>query len=383
METTMQLFDDLKVACADPKRKLMLFDGTAEGRIAVKRLSDTLARATRFEMDDEFTTLCAKAVYLTPQQTATLALQCRPPFETMWIEWDEKVRTLAAPDICGNWREDRPLRIGFLISRNLKYSYPVYDVMVGVSKTYDIETPDLSPVGYLLVPEPEGKILVSPEDAAFKEMLADGRPKADGLYTATAMGWGYLKSLGIVRSTMNELGEEVTISMSSQLAPYLTALTDRCEIIRAGHAGISIANSVRKLAGSGPLKRRRLLNSVIIESTGTFRWLITVLGLMNSYQTVPSTYQMSGGGKSRPLNLRHVPFMEYRRLSVKLPVDKPISALVKPARLSQVRKRAHKVRGHYRRYKTGKRVFVKEHQRGDASLGFVHKEYLVESGLHS
>jgi hypothetical protein len=44
------------------------------------------------------------------------------------------------------------------------------------------------------------------------------------------------------------------------------------------------------------------------------------------------------------------------------------------------RRRAHQVRGHWRRdwRHEGQRIWIKEHQRGDASLGFVTHDYHVE-----
>ena len=40
-------------------------------------------------------------------------------------------------------------------------------------------------------------------------------------------------------------------------------------------------------------------------------------------------------------------------------------------------KRRHEVRGHIRKYKDGKRVWIKSHERGDLSLGKVHKDYIL------
>ena len=41
-------------------------------------------------------------------------------------------------------------------------------------------------------------------------------------------------------------------------------------------------------------------------------------------------------------------------------------------------KRRHEVRGHIRRYKNGMKVWVKSHERGDLSMGRVHKEYVLK-----
>lgn len=43
-----------------------------------------------------------------------------------------------------------------------------------------------------------------------------------------------------------------------------------------------------------------------------------------------------------------------------------------------IKKRFHSVRGHERKYKTGKTIFIDSHNRGDKSIGIVHKEYKIK-----
>lgn len=42
-------------------------------------------------------------------------------------------------------------------------------------------------------------------------------------------------------------------------------------------------------------------------------------------------------------------------------------------------RRNHEVRGHFRNYKSGKRVWIPNHKRGDESLGVITKDYVVEA----
>jgi hypothetical protein len=42
-------------------------------------------------------------------------------------------------------------------------------------------------------------------------------------------------------------------------------------------------------------------------------------------------------------------------------------------------RRNHEVRGHFRNYKSGKRVWISNHKRGDESLGVITKDYVVEA----
>lgn len=383
----MQLFDELRMACADPKRKLFLYGDSIEERVLVKRLADGLTRATRFEMDDDFTRVCAAATLLEPAQTASLAQVSMPPFETMWIEWDEHVKVQHCNKIQGPIQRDAPRRIGFLIERETKLSFPCYRVWVGLGVTVDGLAPGLSPIGYLLIPDAmtdPALVLVNPQDKEFNEVLTDtsstDKDATVGLFGALLLGWGYLNQLqGVTVHMKSNVVAEV--ELPKREIAFLNEVVMRARVIRGGYMGERCLQMYR----NRPVHiREDFIDMSIRESNGTFRWLITILGMMNTYQTVASSYQLPSSASlgPRPLNLRKVPFLEFRRLSVKLPVAKPIAELIKPMRLSQIRKRAHQVRGHYRLYrKLNKRVWVKQHQRGDASLGFVHKEYLIESGL--
>jgi hypothetical protein len=93
-----------------------------------------------------------------------------------------------------------------------------------------------------------------------------------------------------------------------------------------------------------------------------------------------------------PISLRHVEesknsyfakgkyrnFLSHSIISINIPKDRdPIKMARRVIELC--RKRAHQVRGHWRRdwRHEGNRIWVKEHQRGDAALGFVTHDYNI------
>jgi hypothetical protein len=73
-------------------------------------------------------------------------------------------------------------------------------------------------------------------------------------------------------------------------------------------------------------------------------------------------------------------FLEHKVLTINVPEKKALRIIARNA-ISLIRRRAHQVRGHWRddwRLPRGnKRLWVPEHQRGDASIGFVTHDYLV------
>lgn len=72
-------------------------------------------------------------------------------------------------------------------------------------------------------------------------------------------------------------------------------------------------------------------------------------------------------------------FLDHSVIVLNLPKGRDPVKLAR-AIIAHVRRRAHMVRGHWRRNwrQEGQRVWVHEHQRGDASLGFVTHDYSVK-----
>jgi len=67
----------------------------------------------------------------------------------------------------------------------------------------------------------------------------------------------------------------------------------------------------------------------------------------------------------------------YKRVRITLPKSKAVTAFNKPPKRPRpFGNREHEVRGHFRFYKkTGERVWIDAHTRGDANIGVVHKDY--------
>tara|TARA_R110002153_G_scaffold167527_2_gene320235 strand:- start:99 stop:596 length:498 start_codon:yes stop_codon:yes gene_type:complete len=70
---------------------------------------------------------------------------------------------------------------------------------------------------------------------------------------------------------------------------------------------------------------------------------------------------------------------QYKTIVINLPKDKAIAEFHKQKiRTRKFGTADHIVRGHWRLYKkTGERVWIKEHHRGDEEFGTVHKDYVL------
>jgi hypothetical protein len=72
-------------------------------------------------------------------------------------------------------------------------------------------------------------------------------------------------------------------------------------------------------------------------------------------------------------------FLDHKIITLRVPDTADVKKIARDA-LAKARRRAHQVRGHWRKdyWHPGEVIWVHEHQRGDASLGFVLHDYVVE-----
>lgn len=114
------------------------------------------------------------------------------------------------------------------------------------------------------------------------------------------------------------------------------------------------------------------------ESAGTMRYAWALLAAIND---TPTTFDEVRPSKGYIARGQYRKFLEHTVIRLKIPGRYTLQTLAR--HVSRVaRRRAHQVRGHWRENwrKPGEKLWIKEHQRGDASLGFVTHDYSVEKG---
>ena len=140
----------------------------------------------------------------------------------------------------------------------------------------------------------------------------------------------------------------------------------------------------------------------LAEFTGSMRWLVIVLAMLNEVpvqaQLVQPSHQLKAGLTKR------IRAMDYHRLTLRLPKTKPVPYLERKLANIERHNRAHEVRQHWRTYLHDEHCRIEEHEweydhnegyalcgkcmayrrripehvRGDPNLGWVRKDYIVK-----
>jgi hypothetical protein len=113
----------------------------------------------------------------------------------------------------------------------------------------------------------------------------------------------------------------------------------------------------------------------IVDQGGMMRYL---LGLLATINELPVEFKHVTTSKGFMAKGNYRRFLDHSVITLKVPQTRYM-ALARKAVIA-MRKRAHQVRGHWREdwRHPGQKIWIKEHQRGDASLGFVLHDYDVQ-----
>jgi hypothetical protein len=160
--------------------------------------------------------------------------------------------------------------------------------------------------------------------------------------------------------------KEIMTSPSGILSGVLEYRTESFSVIKAPHLNTVAAEAFKKVAG-------RYFNP-LGELAHDARYLWSLLATINDLPTSMAIVKPSKGYVSRG---RYKKYSEHTVISLTVPA-KRYATIAKRA-LAVVRRRGHQVRGHWRKdhWHAGERIWIREHVRGDTSLGFVLHDYAV------
>jgi hypothetical protein len=141
-------------------------------------------------------------------------------------------------------------------------------------------------------------------------------------------------------------------------------------------------NTPTSMGLADDLEMQERLLPILDDFDGHFRVYLAAMGMINSLQmeVMPSGVRQVAGKSKRMIAGQMKPFMEYGICRFAVPGTKIIRQLKKIGSDTRKKKR-HSVRGHYRMIlKEGQKitVWVKPHERGDATLGYKLNDYEVE-----
>ena len=364
-----------------------------------------MRNANKFVLDNEFVEYATNlSNNVTPPKLLTRLPLATLPYETTWIEFDlhVKVRTMRRFHRLSDMPEGGVAkRMGVLLER---VSDTVSTVTMVCEQT-KIVAPNLT--GYVFSTDERTlsgqQVLhgMTPFDAAyrvdrlkrmplFNDVMKD--PEAESIMRRIAHGtlWGFGDTDGVLktpRDVINHIQLPEYLALHGQLA--FSRFYDFIE--DAGNTKLKLMEGIS-----------RLITSEVTEFAGMMRWLVIVLAMLNEVPTrasfIQPMHQMRHG------LTRRVAAFEFHRLTLRLPKTKPIPFLERHISNVERHHKAHKVRQHWRTYLPdvpcmpdehdwnydeehgyalcGKcmafRRRIHEHVRGDPSLGWVNKEYLIK-----
>lgn len=350
-----------------------------------------MRKAHRFVLDNEFVRHATVASTVDSKKLLARIQFATLPYATTWIEFDlhTKVRTLREIH-----QVNAPLDLG-QISPRLGVLLERVDDTTGVA-TLVSETPDSADMHtlshYFSIVE---RTNWPPFNGHEPLYLAEGNLSRDGELLDHANGgmWGYTKSVdGGLMSTMPGAG--------------FSDLTTPEFLRRHGQTATNrLFNMYRKTWGEKGASRRMgdLCRMEITEFAGQMRWLITVLSMLNEVPihadiVMPSHQQRVG-------RTQKIKYVDYHKVTLRLPKLRPIPFIERHINGDVARRhRAHEVRAHWRTYlheqhckrdehaweydhDNGYRLcgkcmaysrLIHEHVRGDATLGWIRKDYVIK-----
>lgn len=361
------------------------------------RYRSAIRRANLFSLTNEFVETVTRVSSSTlPDKLMRRIPLAVLPFQTTWIEFNlrEKVRTTQSmglgdgdPDL-----SDVPEMMGMLLERDHERSTRFKLTCTGpLTLAKNAKDPTLShAVGvegpHMLtynVDIADGAVVESGRLMQFENTLSSRRFRA--------LPWGY--TISQKHATWAPFDEAPDVGAPEELTNHCGL--DYSYLFRV--VGLHISDE----------STRALVNHVVDEAVsqmGTVRWVITLLAMLSDVPLYASEKKEPPG--HHRVGTQTKPFMDYHRLSIKLPKLHAIKYVERRLdKIERAKKRAHEVRTHWRTYlvenhctrdthsweysedgehRTCSRcashgTLIKEHVRGDEKLGWVRKDYVLET----
>lgn len=357
-----------------------------------------MRKANRFVLDDQLTELVTEV-----SNTAAIDVNkilrwlhsAVVPYETTWIEFDlhvkvAKMRTLAPLLDPFDGYDKVPPRMGLLIQRDVNvptaFAITLVTQMIKNDGANALTCPQ--PVVYLF-------------DAGKHPERVAGYEKYWAISDyAQSTAWGYSTDFDQMELSpeQRKQAEYFKTGTPKSLLGYMA--------LAAAPLHQVLMNYAQKRTGVSDKMRLGLAEDFVAsarENSGMLRWVIVLLSMLAEVPVRHSgLLRMPGKHRVGPLRK---PFMDFHKISIKLPKTRPVAYVMR--KLDQGtgrRNRAHEVRSHWRTYMNemqercahewaydegnGYRLcgrcmaygrLIKEHIRGDAELGWVRKDYVLEA----
>ena len=383
--------DDVIAALNNPKRGFFVSE-EAKGLPATKsrmsQLYRNARRATRYVLDDNFIDLAQEASMRAGigDLLDQYKLIARPD-DLMWIEWDETKRQKTVERVSEeigeksniNWTAITP-SVGYLFE-DAPYTGYEGEAFIG--------TP------FWILPrksERQDCVVVCPHSIFFAQMAEDPEESA---FSKGYVRRGIADFLGIPEATISD---EMLVRQGKQDAAQITGGLGGWWCLRqqnesaedAGKGLYQLYRHLRMIQGPGiecyvdvnsgkfsSETAENLEKAASDMTNGDIRFLITVFSMLNYDWVIKEKREAQAERKYR--------YGKFHKgnshivLSIDLPKFQGVTVMPRGfGAMNESSRRQHSVRGHWRRYrKTGQRVWISPHLRGDPKLGVITKDYVL------
>ena len=387
--------DDVIAALNNPKRGFYMkgfspettqFRRQREQRVSSMRKDMRLA--TRYVLDDDFVDFAMEAsMRADGEELVDQYKLMSPPNDLMWIEWNEVARQKTLERVCPEIGETSkvdwhniPPSVGYLFEAAPHTGYEGEAFIGTPFANFDDLHEGLG-----------GKVFTSPLALYFAKFDEE---KGSGFSMENHRDF-LADFFSLSPAKLSD--EQVELTRKEEFAAVIESLGDwwcRRNLnslpTETGHAINTLCNHLRLIQGPGvelfvntqsgqwDSEVAKSLRSVGSDMTnGDARFLITVFAMLNYDWSVKE--QKEAGSK------RHYRYGKFHRgnshIEVSIDLPKFHGVTVMPngfGGMNESSRRQHSVRGHWRRYrKSGKRVWISSHVRGDPKLGIITKDYTL------
>jgi hypothetical protein len=396
------LFDELFAATYHPEQRIDNPYGDPGGsRRAANLIRAALISSQRYFLDDDVVRAATDLGVQHPDILIEMLARARLPFPKMWIEWDQRV-VLEHLDI--QVAEDAPPIIGAYIEQiSAPGEFPIFKITeMGLDHTSQ-------PVRAAA----HATSIIYSLDHPILERIPLLHQERSSLARFTGISKEVMDQC-LLGSTYSQVDADLSKYLNlpehlSTEAQERKAMADhRLELCRklANHASHSLSSFWPSYENMLSGSRRQLdiwekaVSFSILNFSGTWRFLVSVLALIQARDYTTSVQPPRNSAKRRFVGNKVVPYLQHWRVSLKLPRKVILRDMVYSTRdsLPQPRKEVEGYwRSHHEHDVTCQHVDVSEtpdrfrcalckralwftpsHVRGSSEVGFVKKDRVVE-----
>lgn len=374
-------------------------------RWMARKLKELLARSRRYVLDPDATFAAAKLGVTHPELLLSMLKRARTPYGLIWIEYPLMPALEGANSVLPDSETENPERVGFFIEQ-IDPDRQVYR-MQGASVLDDSGIAIFHPFSILYdLEDREDELVPMAETQEICRATGNSRLTLRmNLLGAGFVGsspWGNVTGRGVDPEADEALRKhrDAVCAQVSRHAAYMFSPFDRGatrDLLQDRHPA--------ELQAAGQM----ILSEYLQQHAGEWRLALSILALMNARDYI-QVDRPAGSWGSRLVRGKTVPFLSHNTVRITLPREVAVRKLIRSVGHG-LPKRRHEVGGYYANsHKHGdptcvrlpiigcekatyaaetpnlevclicghRRWWVKDHERGDASLGFVTKDYVVE-----